>query len=178
MWTCLLEFIFSQKIPSARENRGVCGATSLPRSRKDDVLLHTSSNIRFARAHAASVARHVAIRLARRNSFAVVASLRGTTCWSQTWVQVEAHATRLVAQDMKASRAAGGVVGLAAAAWAGQVRRSSSEDEAHEVEADARSDDDRQDTRFGKPTVTSAMPQLHFEKRNKRPKTENVRYKS
>mmetsp|Transcript_9895 Transcript_9895/g.60350 ORF Transcript_9895/g.60350 Transcript_9895/m.60350 type:complete len:80 (-) Transcript_9895:1127-1366(-) len=79
---------------------------------------------------------------------------------------------------MKASRAAGGVVGLAAAAWAGQVRREGGEDEAHEVGADAWRDDDRQDTRFGKPTVTSAMPQLRFERRNERPKTENVRCKS
>lgn len=178
MWTCLVEVSSSHPLPSAREHRGVCGATSLPRRRKAEWLLHTSSNLRFARALAASVARHVAIRLARRNSFGVVASLRDTRCWSQTCVEVEAHATGLVAQDMKVSRAAGGVVGLAAAAWAGQVRRRGGEDEAHEVEADARSDDDRQDTRCGKPTVTSAMPPLHFEKRNKRPKTENVRYKS
>lgn len=74
--------------------------------------------------------------------------------WLQTCVGVEAHATRLVAWDMKVSRAAGGVVGIAAAAWAGQVRRKGGEEVVHEVGADVWRDDDRQDTRFGKPTVT------------------------
>lgn len=80
--------------------------------------------------------------------------------------------------DMKVSRAVGGVTGLAAAAWAGQVRRSVEVGGTNVKGTDRIGRNDRRDTRYGRPIGRSVKQRPRSKRQNKRPKTGNMQSKS